>query len=265
MFQPSIISASHDRKRSAFTLLELLVVIAIIGLLAAILFPVFGRVRENARRTSCLSNMNQLGLAMVQYTQDFDETFPLTSWTPAGCAAMTWRQALYPYVKSVQVYKCPSNTYNTLDTAQTSACYDNPAPALPRNYALNMRFLPSWTNPPLPLRMPGINDPASRIFCAENSSGDSRTFFMNWNASNFVGYVYNNGKFGGHLQMMNFIFADGHAKAMRPMATVSPVSMWGYSNDNPASCNVSFYAQLNCTSQSGYQVTEMSNLENAWQ
>ncbi len=63
-------------KRTAFTLIELLVVIAIIAILAAILFPVFQKVREKARQTSCASNEKQLGLAFLQYNQDYDETFP---------------------------------------------------------------------------------------------------------------------------------------------------------------------------------------------
>jgi len=68
-------TVSH-RSRKGFTLIELLVVIAIIAILAAILFPVFQKVRENARKTSCLSNQKQIGLATVQYVQDSDETFP---------------------------------------------------------------------------------------------------------------------------------------------------------------------------------------------
>ena len=111
----------------AFTLIELLVVIAIIAILAAILFPVFQSVRENARRTACLSNEKQLGLAWTQYTQDYDELLPSQACGPTGAGRGGWmyysifgtggtppvydvtRGGLYPYVKSKGVYLCPDD------------------------------------------------------------------------------------------------------------------------------------------------------------
>jgi prepilin-type N-terminal cleavage/methylation domain-containing protein len=90
---------THSRSlRSGFTLIELLVVIAIIAILAAILFPVFAQAREQARKTACLSNLKQIGLACNMYVQDYDETFPF-AWGTTG----PWCYALNPYVKSAGI------------------------------------------------------------------------------------------------------------------------------------------------------------------
>ena len=130
---------SFQNGRAAFTLIELLVVIAIIAILAAMLFPAFARARENARRASCASNMKQLGLGFVQYLQDYDGFYPkagnyqnwkpgnghwvaggpktdvasalaglASPYTPTGERVDIVDGALYPYVKSEQIYRCPS-------------------------------------------------------------------------------------------------------------------------------------------------------------
>jgi len=102
--------ATRRAERKGFTLIELLVVIAIIAILAAILFPVFARARENARRSSCQSNLKNIGLGVIQYTQDADENFPLaTCLTAITGAANTPGGALQNYIKSQQVFGCPSD------------------------------------------------------------------------------------------------------------------------------------------------------------
>jgi prepilin-type N-terminal cleavage/methylation domain-containing protein/prepilin-type processing-associated H-X9-DG protein len=100
-------------RRSGFTLIELLVVIAIIAILAAILFPVFARAREKARQSSCLSNVKQINLALLQYSQDYDERlpglyyYPIITSAPAGNCFYHFH-AVAPYCKNAQLWKCPS-------------------------------------------------------------------------------------------------------------------------------------------------------------
>ncbi|RYX85947.1 DUF1559 domain-containing protein [bacterium] len=106
------------QSKSAFTLIELLVVIAIIAILAAILFPVFARARENARKASCMSNLKQIGLGLMQYSQDYDEKFPNNGQYGTGSTGNNyatnnngnWMRGVQPYIKSWQIFLCPSAT-----------------------------------------------------------------------------------------------------------------------------------------------------------
>lgn len=101
-------------RRVGFTLIELLIVIAIIALLAMILFPVFARAREGARRASCSSDLRQIALGMQQYVKDCDDRYPNviqtindgTRWYGLG-----WAQMLSPYVKNTQIFQCPSERF----------------------------------------------------------------------------------------------------------------------------------------------------------
>ncbi len=121
---------TKTNKYSAFTLIELLVVVAIIAILAAILFPVFGRARENARRSSCQSNLKQMGIMVAQYTQDYDERYPLTYYgASASGTSQSWVTFMQPYIKSTQVFSCPS---------ESAATGNAPGAAFPVHYAYNL-------------------------------------------------------------------------------------------------------------------------------
>jgi prepilin-type N-terminal cleavage/methylation domain-containing protein len=103
------------KTKKGFTLIELLVVIAIIAILAAILFPVFAKAREKARQTTCTSNMKQLGLGFIQYSQDYDEKFPGGggNQAPISITGEDWATQIYAYEKSTGVYKCMDDTSNS--------------------------------------------------------------------------------------------------------------------------------------------------------
>jgi len=105
-------AASRNRPRAGFTLIELLVVIAIIAILAAILFPVFARAREAARKASCQSNLKQLSLGFAMYLTDYDQRFPMAGWWDFDpqSASNDWQNAIYPYIKNAKVYTCPSSS-----------------------------------------------------------------------------------------------------------------------------------------------------------
>ena len=228
--QPISRDVPRDAMRArakGFTLIELLVVIAIIAILAAILFPVFARARENARRASCTSNMKQIGLGVMQYTQDYDEKYPLPPFrTPGSDGRNTmWGQTVQPYIKSTQLFSCPSNT-------QGQRLYSNQTTSLPQvacGYAVNIRFYGDWGPvPPVPMAMAQINATSQKIMFGERTT-DYDNGGMAWddwgNGGNFGNWAGEG--FAGHLGTMVCMFADGHAKALRPTATMSPFNMWG--------------------------------------
>src|SRR5687768_13942745 len=120
--------------RNAFTLIELLVVIAIIAILAAILFPVFAQAREKARQSACLSNVKQIATSYFMYAQDYDGQYTQNRYD--GRTPYTWKTAIFPYVKNIDVYRCPSNAYNKIPAAGEKNWVERDEP-MPRSYAMN--------------------------------------------------------------------------------------------------------------------------------
>jgi prepilin-type N-terminal cleavage/methylation domain-containing protein/prepilin-type processing-associated H-X9-DG protein len=251
-------SCPHHSRR-AFTLIELLVVIAIIAVLAAILFPVFAQAREKARMSACVSNMRQLGSALMMYVQDYDETYPCIRFRDRE---YVWRNAIQPYLKNTDVLACPANP-RARDCApdpsrqsdRNGLCAEGWQSAsdrrMPVSYGMNScasTWYPADTkegraNPPLQLA--GVPRPAETILIAE-SQDPASDIYSEWltGGKAWCGgvFVHQAGK------MANFIFFDGHTKSKRWLATVYPVNEnnWQLSPDpdpanrkitGPTGCN----------------------------
>jgi prepilin-type N-terminal cleavage/methylation domain-containing protein len=232
------------RRKTGFTLIELLVVIAIIAILAAILFPVFARARENARRTSCLSNLKQIGLGIAQYTQDYDEKLVSYAYPNAdGSAVYGWQYALNSYVKSYQLYVCPSAV--KISTNASKSCdptyVATGATTGAGSYGYNYVFLGHYTrgagaasasNPNVlaDVSLAAVASSSETVMVAEISGLSGLGPAMPpsyWNSSdtsacNTSGGIYvpgtlklgdQNGKW--HFDGTNAVFVDGHAKFMK--------------------------------------------------
>ncbi|MGC4043838.1 MAG: DUF1559 domain-containing protein [Armatimonas sp.] len=248
-----------NRTHRAFTLIELLVVIAIIAILAAILFPVFAQAREKARQTSCLSNSKQMGLSILMYVQDYDETFPMgvpDDWNNA------WPVAVQPYCKNLQMFRCPSDPDKSYDSGTGTWA------GVPISYACNgviawngtanvniglMSMEQPWLGGTT-RTLAAVGRPADTILLAEVHNADAKKAtpnpgfggnYSSWGPGMIVMNVvwgwdqvptvnnpngdrpanaaFPNGPTGTlstkHATMTNFCFADGHSKAMKPVQT----------------------------------------------
>jgi prepilin-type N-terminal cleavage/methylation domain-containing protein/prepilin-type processing-associated H-X9-DG protein len=216
--------------RQGFTLIELLVVIAIIAILASILFPVFARARENARRSSCMSNLKQIGLGVMQYTQDYDEKYPLYFQGQQGTAvlqsdtnalgykytvhdtstelrAVSWMDMIFPYVKSQQLFVCPSQTQDAI-----KSFYGAIAPPM-YGYSSAVsgfhRYAYGGTGA-APLSLAEVKRPAENVMILDYGSpysyanpADYRGQQVMADRAHFI---------SPHLEGTNICYTDGHAK-----------------------------------------------------
>lgn len=234
------------RRDKGFTLLELLIVIAIIALLAAILFPVFARARENARRSSCQSNLKQIGLGVIQYLQDNDGRFsnvdvayyaPYPDWLgdetkqcySGGNCQYRWQEFLRPYVKSMEIMLCPSRRGNSVHRANYGANHAvvNTARheaqlAMPAATLVALDWSTFQARPDLLAQdywryLPGVETVSPSLTCDANAPGDCRS--------------------GRHFDGVNTLYADGHVKWL----SAKTVYQQG------RNCNGISSTSLNCT------------------
>ncbi len=218
-------------KKRAFTLIELLVVIAIIAILAAILFPVFAKAREKARTSSCQSNEKQIGVAFTQYAQDYDEKYP---WREGGTNTYQWRSMVQPYIKSVQVFKCPSNT-------STATFWNDNTVA--SNYAMvngNNDVHEAWRGG---LALSAIDKPANKAIVVELRNQGWTEWGSSWWGGGGAGSAWDNG-YAGHMSQWNVLFYDGHVKIMRPVAMTQGIFAGDIYDDTPNANQLSGYQRL---------------------
>lgn len=225
-------TAFNQSNRKGFTLIELLVVIAIISILAAILFPVFARARENARRASCQSNLKQIALGIMQYSQDYDESFPLAVTVPTTASLSSgvpygWADAIQPYLKSTQIFQCPSEV--------------EPPSSNPDDIATSGSYNDYWYN----RMLHGTAQAAVAVVAQTVMNGDGNGNSARYNSNGCTSNAGNSGSstviglaggatgtcatagivnlgstnmLGRHLDGANYAFVDGHVKWLKGTA-----------------------------------------------
>jgi prepilin-type N-terminal cleavage/methylation domain-containing protein/prepilin-type processing-associated H-X9-DG protein len=197
------------RRRSGsegFTLIELLVVIAIIAILAAILFPVFARARENARKSTCQSNLKQMATAAMQYAQDYDETLMRTNIHPTTDTWYGWVWQLQPYVKNSEIFTCPSKPsvkWNGAGTTYSGFGYG---------------FFGIDGGPDGGVGLSGrplaeIKAPSDLVLFGDSSGAPNHWYVIDWDDAR----MGDNGEVSEarHSEGANFAFVDGHVKWLK--------------------------------------------------
>jgi prepilin-type N-terminal cleavage/methylation domain-containing protein/prepilin-type processing-associated H-X9-DG protein len=223
----------NSRSHNGFTLIELLVVIAIIAILAAILFPVFAQARAKARQTACLSNFKQVGTAMMMYTQDYDETYPVCNRAYKSAPGIgryaTWVMHLHPYLKNMDLYRCPDALKRGAESETTIIGLSDEQYVIPAhgNIGANewvvMQQDPVAGHPPLkPVALAAVGRPAQMCLFGDSSfilipamervmyASKSGSSYGGWPAPGQPGRI--KPEWARHSGGSNVGFGDGHVK-----------------------------------------------------
>lgn len=199
---------AQDSRPRGFTLIELLVVIAIIAILAAILFPVFARARENARRSSCQSNAKQILLGIMQYTQDYDEKYMgMYTYDAARTPQVHyWPTLIEPYVKSPQIFNCPSESLQNYVPTADGYLID---------YGLSTQLF-EYDGGNQGNSLAVFQQPAATVLLADSiNSPRVNPQGYSWQPAYDMNAYYPQYR---HLETTTVGFADGHVKSMRKSA-----------------------------------------------
>ena len=242
----------HPHSKNGFTLVEVLVVTAIIGLLAAILFPVFSSVRESARTASCASNLKQIGMAISLYVQDNNQRYPLI----AQQDGLTWVDTVHRYAKSADVFVCPSaenGEYVPGGSPQSPIIMGTAGPQYGDNGSYDMvtPFVEKqtvttetgWTSTyrvqPQSLSATKYRSPSSTILVLDG--GDTTHYFHNNYAAlnpgidsiHTVADLKDGGVLERHKEGVNLLYVDGHVKR-QGLEQLTSTPRWRHDGREPA-------------------------------
>jgi len=222
----------YNVKNNGFTLIELLVVIAIIAILAAILFPVFAQAREKARQSTCLSNQKQLGLGIMMYAEDYDETYPYGVFRNVSVdgAVRTYTGLPYflnPYIKNDKIWNCPTKGSAWPGSLTTA---DNMYYKFHNNYVPNRNFMglyqsPTYCDPTFTLGQ--VDKPADIFALVEGANYDVAYNYSLWYGATFT---FSNASYNRetwykwhapHNDGFNANYLDGHSKFVKASAVTA--------------------------------------------